>query len=458
MNRYKLFLGIIVIVIILYLLVILLIYFTHFTRLSNHQPFKDIWVETDNKGETYKEVIKKMLKTTLKICSNHDINLVAIDGTLLCIERHKGIIPWHGVIDFVIAREKWDDLLSLKNEFTNVNLGITQYSPTLIKIYNKSYPLIVGTTWSWPFIDIFHYRVLGEHVVIDEPGMKNCFSNICGLFRASSKKILSKDFFPLRMKFLEGIPVNTPNRTHKILIDEYGKDWETVCVSSNYNHRKEKPMKGIKRVSCATIESPVNIFDNVWIINLDCRPDRWRQTKQRLSRIGIWGHRWSATDKKSLSINTNRTPGEVACYHSHLKLWRHIYDSKVNHAIIFEDDISIPPTLTLDKIKESINDSVGFNILLLGYCGTPLFDSVNFSTSSRVGRGQCAHAYAVSRKGLKLLLSYNHDFTQAVDEFMYDFCKNNLCYYTSHISDEREKLFGRGFFHQDEKLGSDIEK
>ena len=462
MDYYKVALVVIAVVIGSLVVVNLLLYFfpNTFLPLPNHQPFKSVWSAKD------KDEMIQLLKESLRITSSHDIEMIAVFGTLLGVARHAGVIPWDDDLDFVISKKRWNELLSLKNKFAKVNLGIIQYSSTLIKIYNLNKSLIPGTSWSWPFIDVFNYRLQGEYVVIDNEGPQGCFSGICTMLKPDDDKILSTDFFPLRTNLFEGIPVNIPNNVDKVLEDKYGKDWETICVSSGYNHRKEKVMRGGKRVACKSVISKVNdnIFNNVWVVNLDRRPDRWKQTNQRLNNLGITAQRWSATDKESPSFisvynntNTSKSPGEVACYNSHLKLWKHIYDMEVPHAIIFEDDISIPPTLTLKKVKEAIDDSVGFNILLLGYCGPPLLHTPP-KTTSRVGTAQCSHSYAVSRAGLKSLLSGNHNFNQAVDEFIYDFCRNNLCYYARHLPDPKEKLFGKGLFHQDERNGSDIRK
>jgi hypothetical protein len=467
MNRYKLFLGIVAVAIILLIIVDLLLYFHAdlFLQLPNHQPFKDVWMGVTDKGESHRELVKHILERTQTVLGRRGIDMVAILGTLLGVARHEGLIPWDDNLDFAIDAKKVPTLLSMKDELAQSNLGITRYSPGLIKIFDLDQPLLPGLDWSWPFIDVFSYKDRGEHVRIAHQGPKSCFGPVCKFLTEDDYKFLVKDFFPFRTNLFEGIPVTIPNNLDNILTNIYGKNWEDICVSSSYDHSKERGKVGGKKVLCKSLgENVDNILENTWVINLDRREDRWNQTNKRLNSLGISASRWAATDKDSPSflsmyktLATDRSKGEIACWQSHLKLWKHLYASGVQSAVIFEDDLSIPPALTLEQVQETIEDSAGFNVLLLGYCGVPLLHRAKFGTS-RVGRAQCTHSYAVSRTGLKKLLDANHDFTMAVDEWLYNFCKDNLCYYAQHLPDHRKNLFGRGLFHQDMSSPSDIQK
>ena len=468
MNRYKLFIGIVVVAIILLIIVDLLLYFHPdmftFLPLPNPRPFKDVWTGSTKDGKSHRELVKDILERTQAVLSNRGISMVAVFGTLLGVARHEGLIPWDDDLDFAIDEKKLSTLLSMKDELSRSNLGITRYSPGLLKIFDLDQPLLPGLEWSWPFVDIYPYKIRGEDVRILNEDPKDCFGPVCKFLSQDDYKFLTKDFFPFRTNLFEGIPVNIPNNVNGILTNMYGKDWEEVCVSSSYDHSKERGKVGGMKVLCKSLEQNVaNILENAWVVNLDHRKDRWNQTNKRLTSLGISASRWPATDKDSPSfismykgLVTDKSRGEVACWQSHLKLWKHLYDSGVHSAVIFEDDLSIPPSLTLEQVQETIEDSVGFNILFLGYCGTPILHRRTSFSTSRVGRAQCTHAYAVSRAGLKKLLESTHDFTMAVDEWLYNFCRDDLCYYAQHLPDHRENLFGRGLFHQDESFPSDV--
>lgn len=424
----------------------------------NHQPFKSVWSE-DEKVE-----LLDMFTISQKIAKSVGIDMIATYGTLLGAIRHQGIIPWDDDVDVVININEREKILSMKDVFNRNNIEIFEYSSSMLKLFPLNKSSIPGCKWAWPFIDIFFYEEKGDTVILYEQGSSGCFSKIADLVKKSDV-VKKSDFFPLRETSFESIPVKIPFNPEKILEKFYGKTWETVCVSSTYNHREEKWLRGKKTVPCQSIENVADdIFKNAWVINLERNPERWRKTSDRLANIGIKPKRWNAIDNKSPefrnfygSLKTGRTPGEVACYMSHMKLWEHLYETGKPYAIIFEDDIIFPESVDLTYIKKVIDDSKGFNVLLLGHCGASASVESNKATSN-VGTGQCSHAYVVSRKGLASLLKEHHDFTIPIDKVTEKFCKNNLCYNASHVNNELENTFGNGAILQDESSGSDIPK
>jgi hypothetical protein len=144
---------------------------------------------------------------------------------------------------------------------------------------------------------------------------------------------------------------------------------------------------------------------------------------------------------------------------SHLRLWRYLQKQGVEHGLVFEDDALPAPELTLTKVLQTIKDSMGFHVLLLGHCGFSLYKWLGMDpTNSRVSRGQCMHAYAVSKAGIDSLLRQKQDFTIAVDEMLESYCTRHLCYLTRHLDNQGSNIFAQGFFHQDNNMGSDVEK
>ena len=143
--------------------------------------------------------------------------------------------------------------------------------------------------------------------------------------------------------------------------------------------------------------------------------------------------------------------GECACYLSHKNLWAHIYNLGIPYALIFEDDIVIPPTVTKDVILNQIDNSTGFNILFLGYCG----ENINVECCNpKIGRATCGHAYVISRNAIKKLLDAKNDFSVPIDNTMKNLCKDNLCFLAYNIKDSVN--FGKGIIKQDNEISSDL--
>jgi len=104
-------------------------------------------------------------------------------------------------------------------------------------------------------------------------------------------------------------------------------------------------------------------------------------------------------------------------------------------------------------IEKAFQESEGFNILFLGYCG----HLRSFSKPAvRIGGAACLHAYIVSRVGLKKLIELPLDQNKPVDLKTKQFCEDELCF----VSATRDSpgYHSHGIIHQDEETESNLAK
>jgi GR25 family glycosyltransferase involved in LPS biosynthesis len=451
MNKY-----VIIFVIIVVIISVFLLYFIKSRwPLTNHQPFSDVWNETNYKGETYKNIALHILESSINIMKKIDVDIIPMYGSLLGIIRHNGFIPWDDDIDVTVPKEKFTSLLDMEKQFNEHKIGITVVNFGIIKfikLYALDEPKIKGCDWSWPFIDVFGYTVDNNNVIIED----------CS--HPFKYKFQKSDIFPLKSSMFENINVLIPNKTNIILDKMYKKDWNNKCISASYNHRKEHIFGKIYKTDCNTLKDKnINeILDNTWVVNLRSRPDRWHTSQKRLNEIGIKPKRWDATDSKDkeyLKFYDNikglkRSKGELACYKSHFLLWKHLYDIKVETALIFEDDLIFPSNNPRQDIIDAITRSKGFKIIYLGHCYSrhKKFSEPN----TRLGTAQCLHGYVITREAIvKLLQMESSNYHIPVDKVTEKLCNRETCYISHHI-EAKLKTYGIGIVHQDLGLGSDL--
>jgi GR25 family glycosyltransferase involved in LPS biosynthesis len=180
-------------------------------------------------------------------------------------------------------------------------------------------------------------------------------------------------------------------------------------------------------------------------ISLDRRPDRWNHIKGSADAAGLPLERLVAVDAKTfdavhhpaVSVGTAHNiqegirrshyeidaPGAIGCSLSHFAAWNRIVDDKLDAMIIFEDDVEIPVDIKpkLEYVMANLPDS---------------WDMVTFHmTHFRGGRTACkpagdgtewwtcrsqmgAHAYMLSNRGAKKLLTRAYPIELHVDAYM----------------------------------------
>jgi len=212
----------------------------------------------------------RLLKKTIDVLDEFNINHLLISGTLLGFIRHNDFIPWDDDIDLLVDSSILKRLGDIANRHPDLSVFYkTKYDS--IKLCFTNGEIIGDLSWDnciitesitkdkklkFPFIDLFIYEsgygthICGQDGVISVNGeSKKMFlpfsgpCNRCFRFIGKDKIVFfhndweKKDFFPTqRVNFL-GIDCNIPKNPHKFLKNNFGEDYMTKKESPSWNHR-----------------------------------------------------------------------------------------------------------------------------------------------------------------------------------------------------------------------------
>lgn len=173
---------------------------------------------------------------------------------------------------------------------------------------------------------------------------------------------------------------------------------------------------------------------NVFILNLDRKPERYKYVKGQLNKLGIKKYkRISATDgfnrssssltKYGLTYNFSTRKGLAGCAASHIKLWKYIAKYKLNWTLILEDDAHLHPNFVelFDHYwKEVPNDA---KIVFPGFCT----DETTEQSSQLVIKKSvmCLQGYLINHHGAKYLLDNIFPIDDPIDICIDKLFQNN---------------------------------
>jgi glycosyl transferase family 25 len=155
-----------------------------------------------------------------------------------------------------------------------------------------------------------------------------------------------------------------------------------------------------------------------------------------VSRNEWWSHHewWSRPDSlhdPRVDQSGRLTKGEIGCAISHWRCWKDAWEQNLDRAIVFEDDVVLDGAL-LEKLSHALHildtRHPAWDLLYLGRQrlhknrAIPAVFTRDIPVEEglvRPGYSYCAHAYVLSRNGLKKILSVG--FESAIihtDEFL----------------------------------------
>ncbi|CAN7408319.1 glycosyltransferase family 25 protein [Aminobacter sp. LjRoot7] len=173
-----------------------------------------------------------------------------------------------------------------------------------------------------------------------------------------------------------------------------------------------------------------------YVINLDLDTARLDWVTEAFRNAGISFERYAAVNKDFLpdeafnraSGNPDWSRGEIACFLSHIDVWKTIASSAEPYAAIFEDYIHlspsaaffltdsswIPPDVDLIKLETTLNP-VRLGERKFDLAGHGLIKLQSFHNGSA--------GYIISRQHAALLADSAEQFDRPVDDFIFDLHK-----------------------------------
>jgi len=229
-------------------------------------PFQNVWTD---KSISDVGMLLSELNRASNACGVH--TLLAY-GTLLGWARHnKAIIPWDDDIDVMVPRARLQDVIrELRNRSNDTKIHVSPCR-SFYKISLAGNPKIPGSDWSWPFIDIFWYDVVGDTIII-EGSTKNSKTSDMSNMSDTTTGVIPTYIIKVDTPIIDNkgaiVPLDTavattfvgqpafiPAYYKELLRFSYGNDWETRCVSSDYCYRTEEIInpKYMQDVHCSDL-------------------------------------------------------------------------------------------------------------------------------------------------------------------------------------------------------------
>lgn len=206
----------------------------------------------------------------------------------------------------------------------------------------------------------------------------------------------------------------------------------------------------------------LNGIDKIIWINSNNRPDRFRNMKERFSKLGIEAERFPAIYGGSVNwsdeyykqfykqdIKQELNNGELGCYLSHLAIYKMIKDNGWNKTLILEDDADLKEGF-IEEFESIISEVPEYDMFYLGQWNydvmgdkgvqsgekSALKDKIkDFGLRSIYSASKCwlTHAYIVDLKVIYTLLSHSKNMYASIDCVLADIQESqNLKVYAIH--------------------------
>ncbi len=230
----------------------------YYFDLKTLHSFNNSILSTDVSYCDYFHMIQLMINVQI-ILHEANIKYFLTKGTLIGVLRHHDIIPWDTDIDLFIPSLSIKKLLkSFRQLDISINKNQTQnYQQNLViyrfiniykissyKIFSLNSPIINGTNYRWPKIDIFPYEENSTHIYAYPKQQHNL---------GTMNYILKTNIEPIYLRLLGPILVPSPyhpRKSLKAMIKLGQSNVFYVCEGNRFLHRYNQKSNETWRVPC----------------------------------------------------------------------------------------------------------------------------------------------------------------------------------------------------------------
>jgi len=185
-----------------------------------------------------------------------------------------------------------------------------------------------------------------------------------------------------------------------------------------------------------TIPKTIHRIDNIYIINLKERTDRWEHCLSQLKKYNITNYtRLDAIrpalksmhpiqySKNNLQLGNEYIIGAMGCKLSHLKAIAEAQKNNYEQILILEDDFLLANDFTkkFSAIADNINsNSVTIDMLYLGFSTVRenAYEDTDIDNLKKLTNGHTTHAYLLNRSF----------YSTIITEILHCYCEIDVCY------------------------------
>jgi GR25 family glycosyltransferase involved in LPS biosynthesis len=189
-------------------------------------------------------------------------------------------------------------------------------------------------------------------------------------------------------------------------------------------------------------------INQIYIINLQHRKDRWEACMKQLNRYNIRNYvRFDAIkpdlnqidpvqySQNNLRIDTNYIRGSLGCKLSHLNIIKHAKQNNIEQILILEDDFLMSENFihkfnsTMQKVKKK---NLSFDMLYLGFSvvrSDPYIDT-DITNLKKLKNCHTTHAYMLNK----------HFYDTIINEIETCYCEIDVCY--ANLQKKNENIYG----------------